>query len=77
MTSGINHGCKAASLMMHITETASGYFDNMWLWVADHMIEYVPLSSALGHVNWPGEHYHANAKPSTVIQIGRTLTTPW
>lgn len=25
--------------MMHITEKASGYFDNMWLWVADHMID--------------------------------------
>jgi hypothetical protein len=31
--------CSAASLMMHITPLASGYFENMWLWVADHMIE--------------------------------------
>ncbi|KAK5653252.1 hypothetical protein OQA88_9151 [Cercophora sp. LCS_1] len=28
-----------ASLLMHITPNASGYFDNMWLWVADHMID--------------------------------------
>jgi hypothetical protein len=33
--------CQAASLLMHITPKASGYFDNMWLWVADHIIEYV------------------------------------
>ena len=34
--------------MMHITPKASGYFENMWLWVADHMIEYgypFPVSS--------------------------------
>jgi len=44
VTSGIDPGCSAASLMMHITPSASGYFENMWLWVADHMIEYVALS---------------------------------
>jgi hypothetical protein len=40
-TSGINSGCNAGSLMMHLTKSGSGYFENMWLWVADHMIEYV------------------------------------
>ncbi len=39
LTSGIAKGCNAASLMMHITPHASGYFENMWLWVADHMID--------------------------------------
>lgn len=39
LTSGMPQGCNAGSLMMHITEGASGYFENMWLWVADHMIE--------------------------------------
>lgn len=38
-TSGIDPGCSAASLMMHLTKSASGYFENMWLWGADHMIE--------------------------------------
>jgi hypothetical protein len=28
--------------LMHVTKTASGYFENMWLWVADHDIEYDP-----------------------------------
>ncbi|KFY31396.1 hypothetical protein V493_01147 [Pseudogymnoascus sp. VKM F-4281 (FW-2241)] len=39
VTSGINQGCSAASLMMHLTPSASGYFENMWLWGADHMID--------------------------------------
>jgi hypothetical protein len=38
-TSGIDPGCSAASLMMHLTSKASGYFENMWLWGADHMLE--------------------------------------
>lgn len=29
--------------MLHLTPEASGYFENMWLWVADHMIEYARL----------------------------------
>jgi hypothetical protein len=39
LTSGVAPGCNAASLMMHLTKTGSGYFENMWLWGADHMIE--------------------------------------
>lgn len=35
--------CQAASLLLHLTPEASGYFENMWLWVADHMIEYVRI----------------------------------
>ncbi|KAK4186215.1 putative LysM domain-containing protein [Podospora australis] len=31
--------CQVASMMLHVTKGASGYFDNMWLWVADHMID--------------------------------------
>ncbi|KAI3316936.1 glycoside hydrolase family 55 protein [Xylariaceae sp. AK1471] len=38
-TSGIDSGCSAASVMMHLTRSASGYFENMWLWGADHMID--------------------------------------
>lgn len=39
VTSGIDPKCSAASLMFHLTFLASGYFENMWLWGADHMIE--------------------------------------
>jgi len=49
LESGTNPAkCQAASLLMHITKSASGYFDNMWLWTADHTIEYVPITSHAG-----------------------------
>ncbi|KAK3307184.1 pectate lyase superfamily protein-domain-containing protein [Chaetomium strumarium] len=31
--------CFAASLMMHITSGASGYFENCWVWTADHDLD--------------------------------------
>lgn len=31
--------CKAAFLMMHVTQSGSGYFENLWLWTADHSID--------------------------------------
>jgi hypothetical protein len=34
-----NSDCQTAALVMHVTSGASGYFDNMWLWTADHMLE--------------------------------------
>jgi hypothetical protein len=37
--SGVDQGCSAASLMIHLTKSGSGYFENIWLWSADHMIE--------------------------------------
>lgn len=52
LTTGIAQGCNAASLMMHITPLASGYFENMWLWVADHMIEYATPDTP---PNYPAE----------------------
>ncbi|OOG00127.1 glycoside hydrolase family 55 protein, partial [Aspergillus carbonarius ITEM 5010] len=39
-TSGsIASGCVAAAMMMHMTPDSNGYFENMWLWVADHDID--------------------------------------
>lgn len=37
--SSIKTSCVAAAMIMHLTPTASGYFENMWLWVADHDID--------------------------------------
>lgn len=48
-TSGTDSGCNAGSLMMHLTKSGSGYFENMWLWVADHTIEYVHATFRLEH----------------------------
>ncbi|KAI0457369.1 pectate lyase superfamily protein-domain-containing protein [Xylaria acuta] len=31
--------CQVASMLLHVTKNASGYFDNMWLWVSDHMVD--------------------------------------
>ena len=36
MNGPIKSGCIAASLMLHITPQANGYFENVWAWVADH-----------------------------------------
>jgi hypothetical protein len=33
--------------MMHITEKASGYFENVWLWVADHDLDDPALENNL------------------------------
>ncbi|KAH8803504.1 pectate lyase superfamily protein-domain-containing protein, partial [Xylogone sp. PMI_703] len=31
--------CVAASLLLHVTPQASGYFENCWLWTADHYLD--------------------------------------
>ena len=41
LTGSVNKNCMAASLLFHVTSSASGYFENVWAWVADHDIEYV------------------------------------
>ncbi|KAL4754843.1 hypothetical protein BDW72DRAFT_200512 [Aspergillus terricola var. indicus] len=47
LTTGTNPvSCQAASLMLHLTPEASGYFENMWLWVADHLIDDLDLNDA-------------------------------
>ncbi|OBT71633.1 hypothetical protein VF21_09708 [Pseudogymnoascus sp. 05NY08] len=38
-TTTIKNSCIAASMMMHITSSSSGYFENVWAWVADHDID--------------------------------------
>lgn len=35
----IQTACVAASMVMYITPGSNGYFENMWLWVADHDID--------------------------------------
>jgi hypothetical protein len=40
ITTGTNPAkCQVASMLLHVTKKASGYFDNMWLWVGDHQID--------------------------------------
>lgn len=33
---GFSDKCIAATLMLHVTRQASGYFENVWTWAADH-----------------------------------------
>ncbi|KAH7419223.1 putative glucan 1,3-beta-glucosidase precursor [Cadophora sp. MPI-SDFR-AT-0126] len=35
-TSDPDRNCMAALLLLHITPTSSGYFENVWVWTADH-----------------------------------------
>lgn len=35
---GFNEACIAASLMLHVTGSSSGYFENVWAWVADQYV---------------------------------------
>ena len=35
----VKAGCKAASLLMHLTPNSTAYMENAWLWVADHDLE--------------------------------------
>ncbi|KAK4216626.1 pectate lyase superfamily protein-domain-containing protein [Rhypophila decipiens] len=39
--SDVDPNCFAAAMMMHITPGASGYFENNWLWTADHDLDIV------------------------------------
>lgn len=43
--------CQVAAMMLHVTKEASGYFDNMWLWVADHMIDDPLLDDATNNMD--------------------------
>ena len=48
ITSGTNPSrCQVASMLLHVTKNASGYFDNMWLWVSDHMVDDPNLTDPL------------------------------
>jgi glucan 1,3-beta-glucosidase len=35
----VNPKCMAASMLLHVTSQASGYFENVWAWVADHDLD--------------------------------------
>ncbi|KAJ6263043.1 Glucan 1,3-beta-glucosidase [Drechslerella dactyloides] len=35
----VSKSCKAASMLLHITTKSSGYFENVWAWVADHDLD--------------------------------------
>ncbi|KAH7303156.1 pectate lyase superfamily protein-domain-containing protein, partial [Stachybotrys elegans] len=36
LTGRVNRNCMAAFLLFHVTAKSSGYFENIWVWTADH-----------------------------------------
>lgn len=40
-TGRVNDNCKAASLLMHLTQNSTAYLENVWLWTADHDMDKV------------------------------------
>ncbi|KAF3192365.1 hypothetical protein TWF225_000614 [Orbilia oligospora] len=41
LTGQVNSNCVAGSLLLHLTPTSSGYFENAWIWTADHDLNVV------------------------------------
>ncbi|KAK6347390.1 hypothetical protein TWF718_005229 [Orbilia javanica] len=41
LTGQVNPNCIAGSLLLHLTPTSSGYFENAWIWTADHDLDVV------------------------------------
>ncbi|KAK1961267.1 pectin lyase-like protein, partial [Colletotrichum sublineola] len=35
----VDRGCMAAVMLLHLTAQSSAYFDNVWVWVADHDLD--------------------------------------
>ncbi|KAF3162705.1 hypothetical protein TWF788_001795 [Orbilia oligospora] len=42
LTGQVNPNCIAGSLLLHLTPTSSGYFENAWIWTADHDLDIGP-----------------------------------
>lgn len=39
LTGNVNSNCIASSMLLHLTPGSSGYFENVWGWVADHDLD--------------------------------------
>ncbi|KAH7312211.1 pectate lyase superfamily protein-domain-containing protein [Stachybotrys elegans] len=37
--SAVNTDCIAATTLLHVTASANGYFENVWIWTADHDLD--------------------------------------
>lgn len=48
----MNADCIAAAMLFHMTSNSSGYFENVWMWTADHDLD-APgtLSAAASQIN--------------------------
>ncbi|KAF3940010.1 hypothetical protein ABW19_dt0204076 [Dactylella cylindrospora] len=41
LTGQVNPNCVAATMLLHITPGSNGYFENTWIWTADHDLDIV------------------------------------
>ncbi|KAF6813967.1 glucan 1,3-beta-glucosidase [Colletotrichum plurivorum] len=69
LATSVNSKCKAAAILMQVTHDASGYFDNVWLWVADHDLDN-PLNADAYESE---EGIPLNVKTQISIYVGRGL----
>lgn len=67
--SSINPAYMAASILMHVTTDASGYFENVWAWVADHDLDN-PLNALASESN---EGVPLNADTDISMYAGRGI----
>ncbi|PWY88967.1 hypothetical protein BO70DRAFT_393487 [Aspergillus heteromorphus CBS 117.55] len=72
LSGGVKPKCKAASMLMHVTSSASGYFENIWAWneFTTETSAWLALATedqAIGD-DWGsvGESVDDNGNPSTV-----------
>ncbi|KAH8671422.1 pectate lyase superfamily protein-domain-containing protein [Xylariales sp. PMI_506] len=43
LSTGVNLECMAASMLLHLTPSSSGYFENLWAWTSDHDLD-IPIT---------------------------------
>lgn len=65
----VNTNCMAAFMLLHVTSEASGYFDNVWAWTADHDLDN-PLNTDASESN---EGIPVNVQTDISIYSGRGI----
>jgi glucan 1,3-beta-glucosidase len=66
-TGNVDRGCVAADMFMHMTADSSGYFYNVWVWVADYDLD--DPNNANAHVG-PGG-IPENSMVEISVYVGR------
>ncbi|KAH7303636.1 exo-1,3-beta-D-glucanase [Stachybotrys elegans] len=47
LTGSVNPKCIGGSMLLHMTDTSSGYLENVWAWVADHDFDSGPAQTQI------------------------------
>ncbi|RYO88204.1 hypothetical protein DL764_008763 [Monosporascus ibericus] len=70
-TSSPIEDCKAATMMLHMTKESSGFFDNVWVWVADHDLDDPLNAEAFNGKNGIPENVYTQSMTLVSIYVGR------